>query len=69
MKITDAAAQLEALVSDPAENLPDARAGRGAGLPVGKFQARLAIPASTLSHHLKALIWSASSARNAMPQR
>lgn len=31
------------------------RAGK-AGLPVGALQTRLAMPASTLSHHLRALI-------------
>jgi DNA-binding transcriptional ArsR family regulator len=28
----------------------------GPGLPVGKLQSRLGVPASTLSHHLKTLL-------------
>jgi ArsR family transcriptional regulator, arsenate/arsenite/antimonite-responsive transcriptional repressor len=57
MKIDEAAARLEALGNvtrlKPYRAL--VRAGEP-GLPVGKLQARLGVPASTLSHHLKTLI-------------
>ena len=57
MKIDDAAARLEALGNPTRLRIYRAlvRAGEP-GLPVGKLQSRLAIPASTLSHHLKTLI-------------
>lgn len=57
MKITEAAARLEALGNPTRLKIYRTlvRAGEP-GLSVGKLQARLAIPASTLSHHLKTLI-------------
>ena len=57
MKIDDAAARLEALGNPTRLRIYRAlvRAGEP-GLPVGKLQSRLAVPASTLSHHLKTLI-------------
>ncbi len=57
MKIDEAAARLEALGNPTRLKIYRTlvRAGEP-GLPVGKLQARLAIPASTLSHHLKTLI-------------
>lgn len=57
MKINEAAARLEALGNSTRLKIYRTlvRAGE-AGLPVGKLQARLAVPASTLSHHLKTLI-------------
>jgi DNA-binding transcriptional ArsR family regulator len=57
MKIDEAAARLEALGNVTRLKIYRTlvRAGEP-GLPVGKLQARLAIPASTLSHHLKTLI-------------
>ncbi|QPF82012.1 helix-turn-helix transcriptional regulator [Bradyrhizobium genosp. L] len=57
MKIDDAAAQLEALGNTTRLKIYRAlvRAGH-AGMPVGRLQERLKIPASTLSHHVKALV-------------
>jgi DNA-binding transcriptional ArsR family regulator len=57
MKIEDAAARLEALGNPTRLKIYRVlvRAGR-AGLPVGRLQVRLKIPASTLSHHLKSLL-------------
>ena len=57
MKIDDAASRLEALGNPTRLRIYRAlvRAGEP-GLPVGKLQSRLAIPASTLSHHLKTLL-------------
>jgi ArsR family transcriptional regulator, arsenate/arsenite/antimonite-responsive transcriptional repressor len=57
MKIDEAAARLEALGNPTRLKIYRAlvRAGQ-LGQPVGKLQARLGIPASTLSHHLKSLI-------------
>lgn len=57
MKIDDAAARLEALGNPTRLKIYRTlvRAGR-AGLPVGRLQERLKIPASTLSHHVKGLI-------------
>lgn len=57
MKIDAAAARLEALGNPTRLRIYRAlvRAGEP-GLPVGRLQSRLAIPASTLSHHLKTLI-------------
>jgi DNA-binding transcriptional ArsR family regulator len=57
MKIGEAAARLEALGNPTRLRIYRmlVRAG-GPGLPVGKLQARLGIPGSTLSHHLKTLV-------------
>jgi DNA-binding transcriptional ArsR family regulator len=57
MKIDDAAARLEALGNPTRLKIYRTlvRAGH-AGLPVGRVQERLKIPASTLSHHMKALV-------------
>ena len=57
MKLEKAASQLEALGNPTRLKLYRAlvRAGDD-GLPVGSLQQKLAIPASTLSHHLKRLI-------------
>jgi DNA-binding transcriptional ArsR family regulator len=57
MKIDDAAARLEALGNSTRLRIYRTlvRAGH-AGMPVGRLQERLKIPASTLSHHVKALI-------------
>lgn len=57
MKIDDAAARLEALGNPTRLKIYRAlvRAGR-AGMPVGRLQERLKIPASTLSHHVKGLV-------------
>lgn len=57
MKIDDAAARLEALGNPTRLRIYRALVRAGdPGLAVGKLQSRLSIPASTLSHHLKALI-------------
>jgi ArsR family transcriptional regulator len=57
MKIDDAAARLEALGNPTRLRIYRAlvRAG-GAGSSVGKLQMKLDLAASTLSHHLKAMI-------------
>jgi ArsR family transcriptional regulator, arsenate/arsenite/antimonite-responsive transcriptional repressor len=57
MKIDEAAARLEALGNPTRLKIYRmlVRAG-DPGLSVGKLQSRLSIPASTLSHHLNALI-------------
>jgi DNA-binding transcriptional ArsR family regulator len=57
MKIDEAAARLEALGNPTRLKIYRmlVRAG-DPGLSVGKLQSRLAIPGSTLSHHLKTLI-------------
>ena len=57
MKLDDAAAHLEALGNPTRLKIYRAlvRAG-GDGLPVGSLQEKLDIAASTLSHHLKALV-------------
>jgi len=57
MKLEKVATQLEALGNPTRLQLYRTlvRAG-GEGLPVGSIQDRLAIPASTLSHHLKRLV-------------
>jgi DNA-binding transcriptional ArsR family regulator len=57
MKIDDAAVRLEALGNSTRLKIYRAlvRAGH-AGMPVGRLQERLKIPASTLSHHVKALV-------------
>ncbi len=57
MKIESAAARLEALGNETRLRIYRSlvRAGRS-GMPVGRLQERLKIPASTLSHHVKALV-------------
>jgi ArsR family transcriptional regulator, arsenate/arsenite/antimonite-responsive transcriptional repressor len=57
MEIETTAKQLEALGNTTRLALYRAlvRAGHG-GLPVGRLQEQLAIPASTLSHHLQRLV-------------
>jgi DNA-binding transcriptional ArsR family regulator len=57
MKLDDAAARLEALGNPTRLRIYRAlvRAGEE-GLPVGRLQNKLDIAASTLSHHLKALV-------------
>jgi len=57
MKIDDAAARLEALGNRTRLQIYRAlvRAGH-AGMPVGRLQEKLKIPASTLSHHIKSLV-------------
>lgn len=57
MKIDDAAARLEALGNRTRLQIYRAlvRAGH-AGMPVGRLQDKLKIPASTLSHHIKTLV-------------
>ena len=57
MKIDTAASRLEALGNPTRLRIYRTlvRAGEP-GLPVGKLQTRLAIPASTLSHHLRTLL-------------
>jgi ArsR family transcriptional regulator len=57
MKIDDAAPRLEALGNPTRLQIYRAlvRAGE-AGMPVGKLQTKLDLPASTLSHHLKSLL-------------
>ena len=57
MKIDDAAARLEALGNPTRLQIYRTlmRAG-DAGMPVGKLQAKLDVAASTLSHHLKAMV-------------
>jgi ArsR family transcriptional regulator len=57
MKLDDAAARLEALGNPTRLKIYRilVRAGEE-GLPVGHLQAKIDIAASTLSHHLKALI-------------
>jgi DNA-binding transcriptional ArsR family regulator len=57
MKIDDAARRLEALGNRTRLQIYRAlvRAGHP-GLPVGRLQEKLKIPASTLSHHIKTLV-------------
>jgi len=57
MKLDDAAARLEALGNPTRLKIYRAlvRAGEE-GMPVGRLQERLDVAASTLSHHLKAMI-------------
>ncbi len=57
MKLDEAAAGLEALGNPTRLKIYRTlvRAGH-AGMPVGRLQERLKIPASTLSHHVKALV-------------
>ncbi len=58
MKIDDAAARLEALGNRTRLQIyRSAGSGRAfAGMPVGRLQDKLKIPASTLSHHIKTLV-------------
>ena len=57
MKIDEAASRLEALGNATRLRIYRTLVRAGdPGLPVGKLQGRLSIPASTLSHHLKALV-------------
>ncbi|MCX7319421.1 MAG: helix-turn-helix domain-containing protein [Hyphomicrobiales bacterium] len=57
MKIEDAARKLEALGNPTRLRIYRVlvRAGQ-AGMPVGRLQDKLKIPASTLSHHIKTLV-------------
>jgi len=57
MKIDDAAARLEALGNPTRLKIYRALVRAGdAGMTVGKLQTKLELAASTLSHHLKALV-------------
>ncbi len=57
MKIDDAAARLEALGNPTRLKIYRALVRAGdAGMSVGRLQTRLELAASTLSHHLKALV-------------
>ena len=57
MKIDDAAARLEALGNPTRLQIYRTRMRAGdAGMPVGKLQAKRDVAASTLSHHLKAMV-------------
>jgi DNA-binding transcriptional ArsR family regulator len=57
MKIDDVASRLEALGNPTRLRIYRTLVRAGdPGLSVGKLQSRLSVPASTLSHHLKALI-------------
>jgi ArsR family transcriptional regulator, arsenate/arsenite/antimonite-responsive transcriptional repressor len=57
MKHDDAAARLEALGNPTRLRIYRALVKAGdPGLPVGKLQVRLGVPASTLSHHIKTLV-------------
>ncbi len=57
MKLEDAAARLEALGNPTRLKIYRALVRAGdAGMVVGKLQSKLDIAASTLSHHLKALV-------------
>ena len=57
MKLEDAAARLEALGNPTRLKIYRALVRAGVeGMPVGRLQDKLDIAASTLSHHLKALI-------------
>jgi ArsR family transcriptional regulator len=57
MKLDDAAARLEALGNPTRLKIYRALVRAGVeGLSVGRLQAKIGIAASTLSHHLKALI-------------
>ena len=57
MKLDDAAARLEALGNPTRLKIYRALVRAGAeGLPVGRLQEKLDVAASTLSHHLKALV-------------
>ncbi|SRR5581483_1277881 len=57
MKIDEAASRLEALGNATRLRIYRTLVKAGEpGLPVGKLQSRLSVPASTLSHHLKTLL-------------
>ena len=57
MHIDEAAARLEALGNPTRLRIYRTLVKAGdPGLPVGKLQSRLSVPASTLSHHLKTLL-------------
>src|SRR4029079_11279290 len=57
MKIDDASARLEALGNPTRLKIYRALVRAGdAGMSVGKLQTKLELAASTLSHHLKALV-------------
>ena len=57
MKLDDAAARLEALGNPTRLRIYRTLVRAGdAGMPVGKLQQRLEAAASTLSHHIKALV-------------
>ncbi len=57
MKIDDAAVRLEALGNATRLRIYRALVRAGvSGMPVGRLQERLKIPASTLSHHVKGLV-------------
>jgi len=57
MKIEDAALRLEALGNPTRLRIYRTLVKAGdPGLPVGKLQSRLSVPASTLSHHLRTLL-------------
>lgn len=57
MKLDDAAARMEALGNPTRLKIYRALVRAGTeGLPVGKLQDKLDIAASTLSHHIKALV-------------
>jgi ArsR family transcriptional regulator len=57
MKLDDAAARLEALGNPTRLRIYRTLVRAGAeGMPVGKLQDRLDVAASTLSHHIKALV-------------
>lgn len=57
MELEKAASQLEALGNPTRLQLYRALVRAGTeGLPVGRIQEKLGIPASTLSHHLKRLV-------------
>lgn len=57
MKLEQAAKQLEALGNPTRLKVYRTLVRAGdAGMPVGRLQERLSIPASTLSHHLQRLI-------------
>lgn len=58
MKIDDAASRLEALGNPTRLQIYRALVKAGEpGMAVGKLQAKLGLPASTLSHHLKTLVF------------
>ena len=57
MKIEEVAARLEALGNRTRLQIYRALVRAGSpGLPVGRLQEKLKIPASTLSHHIKTLV-------------
>ena len=57
MKTEEAASRLEALGNPTRLRIYRTLVKAGEpGLPVGKLQGRLSVPASTLSHHLKTLL-------------